>query len=347
MNRRHIILGVLLLFIILMGVWFWPSAKQTSQGTDLTQMQSQTSLTQTHAAATYPESSSSAVQQQHAQNQQEKHKQVIAEIITSLNTSITFYGKVIDQHGDPVPDANIKYGTIDKFDANGSHYQGKSDADGNFSVSGIKGAVLTVGVWKEGYYNIDDKSDGAFAYGIGPDSTRRLPPSKDKPAIFVLQKMGETMALLVRGVSMSIRKDGTPIEISLETGRSMATSQRDLKVEVWTNDQTKNDQGHYNWKCRISIPGGGLVERTGQFNFEAPTDGYKSSDEIVMSQSAARWSPQASREYFIKLSDNHYARINFQMIANGDHFFSITSYLNPTPGSRNLEYDPEKKVPVP
>jgi hypothetical protein len=101
---------------------------------------------------------------------------------------------------------------------------------------------------------------------------------------------------------------------------------------------------HYNWHCRISVPQGGLVERKGQFDFQAPADGYKPSDDIVMLQTAEKWQPQAKRTYFIQLPGGKYGRLTFYMIAQGDQFFEIESYLNPTPGSRNLEFDPNKAV---
>jgi protocatechuate 3,4-dioxygenase beta subunit len=51
-------------------------------------------------------------------------KEVVEKIQRSLATPITFYGKVVDQNGDPVPDATINYNSLDKFDAPGSQYQG-------------------------------------------------------------------------------------------------------------------------------------------------------------------------------------------------------------------------------
>src|SRR5438552_1090628 len=61
------------------------------------------------------------------QAQAARRKAAVENILGALATPITFYGKVIDQNGDPVSNANVKYGTIDRFDAEGSHYNGKSD----------------------------------------------------------------------------------------------------------------------------------------------------------------------------------------------------------------------------
>jgi hypothetical protein len=190
---------------------------------------------------------------------------------------------------------------------------------------------------------IDGKSANAFAYGIGPDSVRRKPPTKDNPAIFVLQKMGIAEPLIqISSRTYRIPRNGTPVEVDLTTGQVSVLGH--LRVETWTEDQAKDAKQHYNWRCRISVPQGGLVERKGQFDFQAPVDGYKRSDDIMMLQTADKWQPQAKRNYFIQLPEGKYGRLTFYMIAQGDHFFEIESYLNPRPGSRNLEFEPQKVV---
>ncbi len=89
-----------------------------------------------------------------------------------------------------------------------------------------------------------------------------------------------------------------------------------------------------------------MIESTKEFDFEAPTDGYRASDEINMyTKTPDRWSGNAKKKYFLKLGDGNYARIQFEMIAGGDHFCYIESYLNPDK-SRNLEYDRNKEIEV-
>ncbi len=204
-------------------------------------------------------------------------RETVAKIITVLATPIEFYGKVVDQNGDPVSEANVDYGTIDKFDANGSNYRGRSDENGNFSISGIRGQ-LTVGVQKDGYYNIHGKSDAAFAYGVGPDATRKEPPTKDNPAVFVLQKKGLADPLIpVDGGQIDIPRTGEPFSIDLATGKP---GHGDLQVETWIGDSS---QRRFDWRYRLSVPGGGLAERKGQFDFEAPGDNYQTSIDVNMS----------------------------------------------------------------
>ena len=268
-------------------------------------------------------------------------REAVAKIITVLATPIEFYGKVVDQNGEPVPDANVDYGAIDRFDSNGSNYQGRSDQDGNFSIKGIKGAVLTVGVQKEGYYNIHGKSDAAFAYGVGPDATRKEPPTKDNPAVFLLQKRGSADALIqIDSGQIDIPRTGEPLSIDFVTGKPGCG---DLQVETWIRDSSER---RFDWRYRLSVPGGGLAERKGQFDFEAPADSYQTSIEANMPANSDQWSARPSKDYFAKLPDGRYARFSIKFYAGHRNFIVFESYLNPRPGSRNLEFDPQKTVKV-
>jgi hypothetical protein len=153
--------------------------------------------------------------------------------------------------------------------------------------------------------------------------------------------------LIIQKKNVKISKMGIPASMDLRTGKTFGLVNPDIQVQAWTQNQgiVPGTYKHYDWRCVITVPGGGLQARMGdEFDFEAPTDGYQPSDEIDMSSTAAPWTDQVSREYFLKLANGEYARISFTMSAGGDHFFSITSYLNPTPGHRNLEYNPNQQA---
>jgi len=277
-------------------------------------------------------------------NQEERRKKTVAKVAAMLATPITFYGKVVDQNGEPIPGANVDYGTIDKFDESGSDYQSKSDENGGFSITGINGAVLTVGVRKEGYYNIHGKSDAAFAYGVGVDPTRKAPPTKDNPAMFVLQRIGVTEPLLhIASRQYRMSKSGEPIEIDLKTGNLVAPGTGNLRLERWANDRNKDTKGHFDWGFRITAPQGGLAERKEQFAFEAPQEGYTEKIEIKMPASVAdTWSYAINRSYFVVMRD-HYALIKLDIYSGHDNAVLLEAFVNPT-GSRNLEFDPAKVV---
>ncbi len=277
----------------------------------------------------------------------EKNEPVtIAKYLGLLMTPISFYGKAIDDKGDPVPGAHIAYQVANQIDPNAdnSKYSGTSDKDGNFSIAGLHGASLYVDVSKEGYYKTPSfdghrGSYDGFTYAGVRAKDSVTPPTSDTPAIFVLRKEGGGVALAHWGRSISIAKNGELQLVNLRTGRS--TPQGDLEVQCWTEDQNKDARGHYPWQCQVSVVGGGLVKREGEFDFEAPAEGYQSTDDIAPPRD--RWSPQGKRQYFVKTADGHYARITLDIVAGGDHFMTIESYYNPTPGDRNLEYNPNQQ----
>jgi hypothetical protein len=337
MNRNYIIILASLVLIGL-AVYFWPKMELISAvAPPLTQSASQPRQKIELTKKGLPAPVAPGVTPQTNKPYGE------ASLLELFMTPIKFYGKVVDENGNPVVGATAKMSVADKPITDGAKYTRITDSDGLFSLTGLHGGAVSVNVVKDGYYS-SEQSRGMIRFGKFRSNSDPQIPTVSSPTIFMLRKMGESVPLVVKGVNKSIRKNGTPIEINLETGRTVAAGQGHLRVEAWTKDQKKDDRGHYDWKVRISAPSGGLVERKDNFDFEAPSEGYQPFDEITMPQNAERWNPQASRQYFVKLDNNLYACIQFEMVAGGDHFFSVTSYLNPTPGSRNLEYDPAKRL---
>lgn len=269
----------------------------------------------------------------------EPGKRNVAKLVQAFGAPIEFYGKIVDERGVSVSGGKVHYSAADQYFGDSSKYEGVSDENGLFFIRGINGADLYVNVAKDGYYGTIE-SGAAFGYGV-PSGKR--PPSKENPAIFVLRKMGEAVPIVrVLERPVKVPKNGMPVEIALKTGRTVSTGQGEVRIECWTEDENKDAQGRYPWRCRVTAPGGGLVKREGEFSFEAPIEGYQPFDDII--PSTERWSSGAEREYFVKTADNHFARVSLRMRTGGEHFIVVESYFNPQSGSRNLEYDPTKQT---
>lgn len=141
--------------------------------------------------------------------------------------------------------------------------------------------------------------------------------------------------------STAVPKDGSSVGVSLTRAKITAQNEAELIVQCWTDDEGKKRGQEYDWRCRISVPGGGIQEHFEEFPFLAPESGYHSSLEIHMPANlGSEWRNKAARKYYLKLGGGSYARVQFEMIAYGEHFFLIESYVNPS-GSRNLEGDPD------
>ena len=87
---------------------------------------------------------------------QAKAADVLSAFANEFKTPIELYGKVIDQHGDPVPGATVTLTPVDAptGDASQSKTVLASDAAGKFSIKGLHGFSMGVHVKKEGYLDI-------------------------------------------------------------------------------------------------------------------------------------------------------------------------------------------------
>lgn len=260
---------------------------------------------------------------------------------------IAFYGKVQDQFGKPVPGARVLFSAVDKFWEEPSQYTGSSDADGLFSINKIRGAGLTVSVSKIGYDGLQKLSSQTFGYGMGTDSSRKAPPAPDAPAVFVLRKKADAQYLIhVAHRQYKVRPDGTPMQMDLLTGNEVPFGTGNFQVERWI-DSSKDVQNRFDWRCRISVPNGGLVVRDKEVDFDAPEDGYQPYVDLAFPKSLGRaWQYTKHLDYFAKLSNGSFARVSLTLYAGHTNFLVMDAYVNPAVGSRNLEFDAAKQTPV-
>lgn len=268
--------------------------------------------------------------------------------IAGFHTPILFYGRVVDQHGAPVAQAEVKLtANDDAFGNRVSEYTRQSDTEGNFSIEGIVGLTLYVVVSKPGYRRIPRTnsrivtSSALFDYGI-KESVHLNLPDKNAPVVFTLHKVGpvEPLVRIEEKTSRMVR-DGSPLSISLDQQGGHA-----VVVRCWSTDQQRpSGQRTFDWRLEISVPSGGLMAREDAFAFEAPEGGYLPSDTIKMPMSLERqWRSLVPRAYFIRFEDGTFARVKMEIHAGGGHFVVWESFFNPKPGSRNLESDPRKEV---
>ena len=271
-----------------------------------------------------------------------------------LNSKIVFYGQVLDQNNEPVPGAKIRYSALDEAGFAKVWNEGVpkktifADKDGRFDIVG-KGGSLNVYVSREGYYKTNE-SGGGFTYGM--PSGREPARDPDNPAIFRLHKKGETEPLYFFDGPTPISSwlpvpSGRTVRVDLTTGKLYGTgSQNMVYISQRNNRQPKripNEQRpHYDWKFTLKVPGGGFIRRDGRFDFIAPEDGYEEEVYIGMEKNDPDWKTTQEHEYFVRFPNGTYGR--FWIRANVTHFV-YRSHYNPT-GSRNLEYDPDKRIRV-
>lgn len=357
MNKRAKIFIILILLVIAtIAVWLWlrheNSIQQSVTRSATVETNQPETLAKTVAQRSTPEVTSTQTNAPNPPTQNEAA--VVESSIKSMQTEIKrgyqewrtpieFYGKVVDENTNAVSNAIVHFVWTDLSPTGNSEKNTISDQDGLFSLSNTTGKNLIVQVSKEGYYPYQ-RFGAAFNYA---GENQNFIPDAANPVIFRLKRKGVAEPLVHVQSPMGgpkgfrIDKDGTAIEISLKTGNAVPLGQGDLRVRSWTDNQGKVAGEKYDWKCQISVPNGGILQSTSELDFEAPLDGYSAVDVIDMPANLETgWSSHESRNYFLKLANGNYARISFEMVAGGDHFFQLESFLNPS-GSRSLEFDPK------
>jgi hypothetical protein len=284
---------------------------------------------------------STPTQQDYTAFIEKRRKQIEEDTLKGVEkwrTPIEFYGKVIDENTNPVSGAEIDFDCNDTSATGTSFYHATSDNNGLFSIKDIQGLMIVVKVNKHGYY---PNAPAGYAFYYAGQNKNFIPDAAN-PVVFYLRKKGVGDVLFHFHKSFRVPRDGTPILIDLTTGNITLSMENAVQIEGWTHDKEKKQGWKYDWKCQVSIPGGGLQIYNEQYPFQAPQTGYIASDLIDMTvTNNAKWTYDVQRNYYIQTSATKFGRMVFGMVAGGDNFCVIDSFFNPS-GSRNLEPIPSE-----
>jgi hypothetical protein len=273
------------------------------------------------------------------------------EFLDLFKTPIELYGRVEDQHGKPVPGATVNLYPVDNPLGNPSANAVvmNSDAEGKFSVKGLKGVMLNVSVSKKGYLYISPiggpSSQASIGYSDEVQSGKRYSNPKT-PLVLRLQDPGPLEPLVfVREKRWALAIDGTPLLIALDSEEGKGSHQ--IEFRLWSDTHSRREPGKngysaFDWTFEARIPGGGFIWSDSDLNFEAPITGYKEMIRYHLPASLPRdkWKRFRNGRYFVKFSDGTHARIKFDVDAGSDRRpLTMQSNFNPKIGSRDLATD--------
>jgi hypothetical protein len=248
---------------------------------------------------------------------------------------IEFYGKVLDENMNPVPDANAHCSWSVPYPNEPPERDVKSDAGGLFALTGEIGHKLVVNVNKAGYYTTKSNQTD-FEYSRRNNA---VPPHAhpDNPAIFRLRKRGPGADLITSKYGIKEEfgfgtpLDGTPIVVDLLARKVGQGGQLQVSQITPENSPQKNE-----WSVWVTIPDGGLVEQTDEFPYEAPESGYQSVMQFQFQQGRANWTTSVRKDFYIKFGNPpRYGRLHLDtsIVMAG---VRLTYVINPD-GSRYLE----------
>ncbi len=256
---------------------------------------------------------------------------------------ITFYGKVVDEKGQSVERATIKFDWNDLSSRGTSFAETKSDVQGLFSLVGKNGKILGVKVFKDGYHTSREKNQPSFEYAAFWENNFHEADTNN-PVIFHLRKKGETEPLIYRQTLFGFSANGAPGYLDLMEGKNRKEQSGDIIVRLTRGP--KDEKGHFDWSVTFQAVDGGFLESTDEFMFVAPESGYQQSFEVKMSKDDPQWRLELKKKFYVKSrAGKLYASVEVDIISqyNQEAAIDVKAFVNPF-GSRNLEYDPEKQI---
>lgn len=297
---------------------------------------------------------------------------VAREAALQANQKIEFFGKCVDQHGQPVAGALVS-ATVTKMRTSKAdvltHSSFKqhisltvtSDAAGLFSITD-NGSFLNIDdVTKPGYYGGRNKGPSGFAFGqllYGDQLAGMHVPDPNDPIVYVLWKKSEfSRAIRTKSrdrldTAVRFGSEGQNLShwFDLRTGRpSDGMSQCGIRITGSSDGSTRWDQENmrwiqgernYRWSFQLSIPGGGLQQTDDIFQFMAPSDNYHETFEFEMNPNLPNWETDLkNRGFYFRTADGIYGSFRLHASAGptgGMTFRFLEVVLNPT-GERVLE----------
>jgi hypothetical protein len=325
MKTRRLCLISLTLLVVACGVWVWSAMRKAPNpppaAPESRLVSTLIGLTPGSAVEPPPRTSDPEELQRWWQTMRQRDRRF------EWKMPIEFYGLVIDDQGQPVEGAKIRFQWTDLSPEGTSESTMFSNNSGLFQLSGAKGKNLGVEVRKEGYKHYFTGTQFSFEYAAYSEKSFHV-PDRNNPVIFRLRKNRKTEPLIKREVTLPIAI-GSPATFAMDPKNPDAPK---VVFELLTNAQIRDKQ----WSARISVPGGGLQATLEEFPFEAPESGYETSvfSDYNTPKPVALGGSYEGGVFFVHNSKG-YGRVEILTIP-GKKVAWLTSFWNPS-GSRNLE----------
>jgi hypothetical protein len=266
---------------------------------------------------------------------------LLKEILQANDADIMFYGRLEDQSGSAVSGAAVNFSIqYENPNARGvQHGQVVSDANGFFTISGYKGANLTIMPKRAGYALATTGT--SFRYSqITPGY---FVPDAGNPVVIKMWKLQGTEPLVEISKTFKLPYTGAPIFFDLLTG-NVVPAGGDLEVIVTRAPGIITGRNHGDWSIKLVPVNGGIMEtdyHTAQVTFEAPADGYQDSYFVQMNHDDPGWFDNIQKIFFLtSRSGQVYCKFSLDFgindDPNGTMWFQFKGIASTT-GSRNWE----------
>lgn len=251
---------------------------------------------------------------------------------------IEFYGKVVDQFGQPVADATVVLSWT--VVGGGKEMRETTGSDGRFALTGENGKRMTVDIMKQGYLPTR-QSFQSFEYAEFFNELFYA-PDMNQPVVFRMQKLIGAEPVYVFSFSGKTTPDGPALWLNVGKGKFEPTGDFSFAVSL---GEKKNRIGQ-EYAVIVQTWNGAMLAATNEeFPFLAPEEGYQSTLTLAQPASDPNYQQQKNLKFYAKLPGGRYAFVGLEVnvIPGGDVVLNGAVRYNEK-WSRNLEFDHRKWI---
>ena len=338
--RFRFLVTLMVVVLVALAIIFWlrpvkqpaipkPAAQEASQPANKTQVaaSSVNQVTPIQPSVSVPPGSPKP------ESDEGKIERIVREANQTYEQPIEFYGLVVDQDSNPLPnvkiDASVLYEHVFMPTASGDfpitnnlvRLEKETGADGRFELEGVKGRNVVIEVIQKGGYEFESGLPKTFGASGG---------SFSEPMIFKMWSTNIHEQLITGNKSFDIVPDGRPYFINLTGDTISESSEGDLKVWIQYTNQVVRGQ-LYDWSCAIEVVSGGLLEEPlGSPMYEAPTVGYSNVFGLQGQIRGGQRGDTGERQFYLMLKNGQeYGQMSIGLYA---------PFNDQTPGLVHLSY---------
>jgi hypothetical protein len=374
MKKSRIFIGMFILLLAGVFFWLWSGLVKSNKPTDSTEIERKArpeiEAQQAEEELLLPVGEGVEKPEGMPQADWDRALRVHA-IKKSANRNVNFYGRVVDQHGHPVEGVQLELkilsyqnSFIDYLKTGREQVKNTfsmaTDANGMFSVEKKEGTTFKIErMTKDGYVTPNRGIQTYFVYSnlsSGPDSSMYHTADKARPVVYHLWKKGDTEPLIMTFAKLTLEPEKGINEVYYRMTPREKPSPQPMpgwNIKVTGKNQRSPDRGKPHddyWEVTLTAgEGGGLVLTDSPHANLAPENGYqesltiKSTDQKYPRDRPDRWA------YYRGKNGEEFAAfrlgIDIGSKKTGSRIYVTLADLRINPnGSRNLEYDPSKRI---
>jgi hypothetical protein len=184
--------------------------------------------------------------------------------ISAGNVPIRFWGRIIDQAGQPLAGVNIRShtrqwhsGAPGQIGSTHPKHNRVSDGDGRFEIDGGVGDALTIDSMQKEGYEVEPGALRSFGFNLSTN----VVVSRDQPVVFRMWQKGKHERLVSADKSFHLVPDGRTYTLNVEQGTFIESgdAEGDLRFSIVRPSGVKLGD-RYDWTGFIRVVGGGMVE---------------------------------------------------------------------------------------